>query len=230
MSPALRVRQLNGFHGPAQALFALDFDIVAGEVVALIGRNGAGKSTTLKALMGLVRATGSVEVEGTRVDHLPSHARARRGVGYVPEDRRIFTDLTVRENLLVGAQGRKLDAEPVLQLFPNLREMLDRPAAQMSGGEQQMLAVARTLSSRPRVVLLDEPSEGIAPMIVAAMVRAVRAMKKEGVSVLLSEQNPRFVAAVADRALLIDRGHLVGAARIEDLTAQTEPVRRVLGL
>ncbi len=230
MSAALRIRQLDAFHGPAQALFALDFDVNAGEVVALIGRNGAGKSTTLKALMGLVRATGTIEVEGARVDRLPSHDRARRGLGYVPEDRRIFTDLTVRENLLVGARGRKLDAEPVLQLFPNLREVLDRPAAQMSGGEQQMLAVARTLCAVPRVVLLDEPSEGIAPMIVAAMIRAVKAMKQDGVSVLLSEQNPRFVAAVADRALLIDRGHQVGTATIDDLKAQTEPVRRVLGL
>jgi branched-chain amino acid transport system ATP-binding protein len=230
VSAALRVRGLDAWYGQAQALFALDFEIGAGEVVALVGRNGAGKSTALKAVMGLVTAAGTVELDGTRIDSMRSHLRARRGLGYVPEDRRIFTDLTVRENLVVGAQGRRLELAPTLGLFPNLRAMLDRPAAQMSGGEQQMLAVARTLAAAPRVVLLDEPSEGIAPIVVAGLVAAVRAMKSGGVAVLLSEQNPGFVTAVADRALLIDRGHLVGAATVEELTARSEAVRRVLGL
>jgi branched-chain amino acid transport system ATP-binding protein len=230
VSAALRVHGLNAFYGHAQALFALDFELGAGEVLALVGRNGAGKSTTLKALMGLARATGSIDLAGNRIDALPSYARARRGLGYVPEDRRIFTDLTVLENLSLGAQGRALDLEPLLRLFPNLREMLGRPAAQMSGGEQQMLAVARTLLAKPSVVLLDEPSEGIAPIVVAKLAAAVRAMKADGVAVLLSEQNPHFVAAVADRALLIDRGHLAGSATIEELMLPTEAVRRVLSL
>jgi branched-chain amino acid transport system ATP-binding protein len=230
VSVALRVRGLDAFYDQAQALFALDFEVKAGEVVALVGRNGAGKSSTLKALMGITRALGEIELAGERIDSLRSHARARRGLGYVPEDRRIFTDLTVRQNLLVGARGGALNLAPLLELFPNLREMLDRSAAQMSGGEQQMLAVARTLAAHPRVVLLDEPSEGIAPKIVAAMADAVRAMKARGVSVVLSEQNARFVAAVADRALLLDRGHLVGAASVQELTRPSATVRQVLGL
>jgi branched-chain amino acid transport system ATP-binding protein len=230
VSAALRVRGLNAWYGPAQALFDLDLDVQAGEVVALMGRNGAGKSTTLKAIMGLVRATGTIELEGGRIDALASHARARRGLGYVPEDRRIFTELTVRENLRVGARQRALDLEPLLALFPNLREPIDRPAAQMSGGEQQMLAVARTLAGRPRVVLLDEPSEGIAPKIVAALAGAVAQMKAQGVSVVLSEQNARFVAQVADRALLLERGHVAGTAAGDELVQPGATVRAVLGL
>jgi len=230
MSAMLTVRGLDAFYGKAQALFDVQVDVAAGEVVALIGRNGAGKSTLLKSLMGLVSARGTVEFEGRRIDAAASHARARLGLGYVPEDRRIFADLTVRENLRVGAQGRPLDIDALLRLFPNLREMLDRRAALMSGGEQQMLAVARTLAGRPRLVLLDEPSEGIAPIIVARLAEAVRAMKRQGVAVLLSEQNPRFVAAVADRALLLERGHLVGAATIAELSPPSASVRDVLGV
>jgi branched-chain amino acid transport system ATP-binding protein len=226
----LAVRRLAAFYGKAQALADLQLDVAAGEVVALIGRNGAGKSTLLKSLMGLVAASGTIEFDGRPLGSLPPHARARLGLGYVPEDRRIFADLTVRENLLVGSQGRALDLDGLLQLFPNLRGMLDRRAAMMSGGEQQMLAVARTLAAAPRLVLLDEPSEGIAPIIVGRLAESVRAMKQRGVAVLLSEQNPRFVAAVADRALLLERGRLVGAATIAELSPPSEAVRRVLGV
>ncbi len=226
----LDVPGMDAFYGKAQALFEVQLEVASGEVVALIGRNGAGKSTLLKGLMGLVSARGRIEFDGRRIDGLPPHARARLGVGYVPEDRRIFADLTVRENLRVGSQGRALDLEALLRLFPNLGEMLDRRAAMMSGGEQQMLAVARTLAARPRLVLLDEPSEGIAPIVVARLAEAVRQMKRDGLAVLLSEQNPRFVGAVADRALLLERGRLVGTATIEELSTPSEPVRRVLGL
>jgi branched-chain amino acid transport system ATP-binding protein len=226
----LKVHGLDAFYGKAQALFDLHFDLRSGEVLALIGRNGAGKSTLLKAVIGLVDARGAVEFDGRRIDRLPPHARTRLGLGYVPEDRRIFTDLTVRENLRVGARSGALDLDGLLALFPNLRDMLDRRAAQMSGGEQQMLAAARTLAGRPKLVLLDEPSEGIAPIIVTRLAEAVRAMKRQGVAVLLSEQNPRFVTAVADRALLLERGHLVGAATIAELAPPSEPVRRVLGI
>jgi branched-chain amino acid transport system ATP-binding protein len=226
----LKVQGLNAFYGKAQALFDVSFDIGAGEVLALIGRNGAGKSTLLKAIIGLVEARGAVEFDGRRIDGLPSHSRARLGLGYVPEDRRIFTDLTVRENLRVGARDGAVDLDRLLTLFPNLGDMLDRRAAQMSGGEQQMLAAARTLAGRPKLVLLDEPSEGIAPIIVARLAGAVRAMKQQGLAVLLSEQNPRFVTAVADRALLLERGRLVGAAAIAELAPPSEPVRRVLGI
>jgi branched-chain amino acid transport system ATP-binding protein len=228
--PLLAVRDLAAWYGPAQALFGLTLSVEAGEVVALVGRNGAGKSTTLKAIMGLVAAHGAVELNGVPLEALPTYRRARFGVGYVPEERRIFTDLTVRENLTIGAQGRAFDLDALLELFPNLAEMLDRSAAQMSGGEQQMLAVARTLAAGPRVVLLDEPSEGIAPKIVSAMADAVQALKAQGMAVLLSEQNARFVAAVADRALLIERGQIVGTARPMDLLAPTGEIRAVLGL
>jgi len=226
----LKVRALAAFYGKAQALADLQLDVAPGEVVALIGRNGAGKSTLLKSVMGLVAATGTIEFDGREIGGLPPHARARLGIGYVPEDRRIFADLTVRENLRVGAQGRALELDRLLALFPNLREMLDRRAAMMSGGEQQMLAVARTLAAAPRLVLLDEPSEGIAPIIVARLAEAVRAMKRQGVAVLLSEQNPRFVAAVADRALLLERGRLAGSAAIGELSPPSAAVRRVLGV
>ena len=226
----LKVRALAAFYGKAQALADQQLDVAPGEVVALIGRNGAGKSTLLKSVMGLVAATGTIEFDGREIGGLPPHARARLGIGYVPEDRRIFADLTVRENLRVGAQGRALDLDRLLALFPNLREMLDRRAAMMSGGEQQMLAVARTLAAAPRLVLLDEPSEGIAPIIVARLAEAVRAMKRQGVAVLLSEQNPRFVAAVADRALLLERGRLAGSAAIGELSPPSAAVRRVLGV
>ncbi len=226
----LKVRALAAFYGKAQALADLQLDVAPGEVVALIGRNGAGKSTLLKSVMGLVAATGTIEFDGREIGGLPPHARARLGIGYVPEDRRIFADLTVRENLRVGAQGRALELDRLLALFPNLREMLDRRAAMMSGGEQQMLAVARTLAAAPRLVLLDEPSEGIAPIIVAGLAEAVRAMKRQGVAVLLSEQNPRFVAAVADRALLLERGRLAGSAAIGELSPPSAAVRRVLGV
>jgi branched-chain amino acid transport system ATP-binding protein len=226
----LAVRALDAFYGRAQALFGASLEVGAGEVVALIGRNGAGKSTLLKAAMGLVDARGDVLLDGARIDALPPNARARRGLGYVPEDRRIFGDLTVRENLRVGSRGRRFDLDALLALFPNLREMLDRRAALMSGGEQQMLALARTLAAGPTLVLLDEPSEGIAPVIVARLADAVRALKRQGVGVLLSEQNPAFVAGVADRAVLLEHGHCVGQASAADLAAPSDAVRAVLGL
>jgi branched-chain amino acid transport system ATP-binding protein len=180
--------------------------------------------------MGLIRTEGEVWFDGQRIDGLPAWQRARRGLGYVPEERRIFTDLSVGENLAVGAQGRAYDQSALLELFPNLAPMLARPAAHMSGGEQQMLAIARTLAAGPRVVLLDEPSEGIAPQIVAALATAVRALKAQGAAVLLSEQNARFVAAVADRALLIERGEVVGEAAPAELLNPAGAVRAVLGL
>jgi len=230
VNPVLEVRRLDAFYGKAQALFGIELTVAAGEVVALIGRNGAGKSTLLKGAMGLVATRGEVVFDGRRIEALLPHARARLGLGYVPEDRRLFADLTVRENLRVGSQGRRYDLEALLRLFPNLREMLDRRAAQMSGGEQQMLAVARTLAAGPRLVLLDEPSEGIAPIVVARLAESVRELKRQGVAVLLSEQNPRFVAGVADRALLVERGRIVGSATIAELAPPVASVRRVLGI
>jgi branched-chain amino acid transport system ATP-binding protein len=209
--PLLQVSGLRAWYGQAQALFGLSFVVNTGEVVALVGPNGAGKSTTLKALMGLLpaeggRAQGEAHFDGTPLLGLAAHQAARLGLGYAPEDRRVFADLTVMENLGVGRKPMRAGTHPspwtperLFDLFPNLGRMRQRKAAQMSGGEQQMLSIARTLMGNPRLLLLDEPSEGIAPVIVEQLAAAIARLKAEGVSVLLSEQNPALVDAVADR-------------------------------
>jgi branched-chain amino acid transport system ATP-binding protein len=229
-APALRAIGLSAFYGRAQALFDVDLQVESGQVVALIGRNGAGKSTTLKALIGLAAARGAIEFDGRAIGALPAYCRARMGLGYVPEERRVFTDLTVRENLALGAGRRDFDLAPLMQLFAPLRDLLDRRATHLSGGEQQMLAVARTLAARPRVVLLDEPSEGMAPLVTAALADAIVALQGQGKAVLLSEQNLQFVARVADRALLLEHGHVVGSAAPAELLPPSRAVRSVLGL
>ncbi|HET6368541.1 MAG TPA: ABC transporter ATP-binding protein [Pseudomonadales bacterium] len=199
----------------------------AGEVVSLLGRNGAGKSTTLKAIVGLVEVTGGgVHLEGREITRLATHQIARLGVGWVPEDRRIFSDLTVEENLLVGARpGGAWHAARIYQLFPKLGELARRRAGSLSGGEQQMLTVARTLMSNPRLVLLDEPSEGLAPVVVRALGEQIAALKREGLTILLSEQNLRFAARLADRAYIIEKGEIKWEGPIARLMAD-ESVRR----
>jgi branched-chain amino acid transport system ATP-binding protein len=212
--PLLDLEKLNVAYGRAHVLFDLDLALGRGEVLALLGRNGAGKSTTLKAIIGLLRAqSGAVRFDGARIDGLAAHAVARRGIGYVPEDRRIFTELTVAENLEVGRQKPRRGApcwtpEALYALFPNLAEMRRRPGGRMSGGEQQMLTIARTLMGNPLLLLLDEPSEGLAPKIVEAMADAILRLKAEGLTVLLSEQNLHFAARVADRAAIIEKGRI----------------------
>jgi branched-chain amino acid transport system ATP-binding protein len=209
----LEVEGLRAGYGPAEILFGVSMKLARGEVAALMGRNGAGKSTTLKAIMGLVPPrAGRVRFAGRDIAGLAAFRIARLGLGYVPEDRRIFTDLTVAENLEVGrrpAEGRDAwTPERLFEVFPNLASMRNRRAAAMSGGEQQMLAIARTLMGNPEAVLLDEPSEGLAPVILELMADAVLRMKREGIAVLLSEQNFYFAAAVADRAYVIERGEI----------------------
>jgi branched-chain amino acid transport system ATP-binding protein len=210
----LDVRSLEAWYGQAQVLFRVSLAVGAGECVALVGRNGAGKSTTMKAIMGLMaRRRGSVSFRGRDISALPAYRIGRLGLGWVPEDRRIFTDLSVRENLAVGRQPTRDGAptwseDKVYALFPNLKAMPDRPGGRMSGGEQQMLTVARTLMGNPYLVLLDEPSEGVAPLIVEEMARMIVALKKEGVSVLLSEQNLHFARLVADRAVVLEKGEV----------------------
>lgn len=209
----LEVEGLRAGYGPAEILFGVSLRLARGEVAALMGRNGAGKSTTLKAMMGLVPPrAGRVRFAGRDITGLAAFRIARLGLGYVPEDRRIFTDLTVAENLEVGrrpAEGRDAwTPERLFEVFPNLASMRNRRAAAMSGGEQQMLAIARTLMGNPEAVLLDEPSEGLAPVILELMADAVLRMKREGIAVLLSEQNFDFAAAVADRAYVIERGEI----------------------
>ncbi len=213
-SPLLKVDGLNAHYGRAHILRGVSFAIGRGEVVALLGRNGAGKSTTMKAVMGLVPPTsGSVRFGGEEIAGREPFEIARAGLGYVPEERRIFSELTVTENLAVGERPPRPDAprwtvEALFALFPNLGRMKDRPGGQMSGGEQQMLTIARTLMGNPKLVLLDEPSEGLAPVIVEEMAKAILRLKSDGLTVLLSEQNLHFSRLVADRALVMEKGEI----------------------
>ncbi len=224
----LSVEKLSAWYGAARILYELSFEVGRGEVVALMGRNGAGKSTTLKAVMGLVaRRRGRVRFNGEDISQLAPFEIARRGLGYAPEDRRIFVDLTVTENLDVGRQptrhfadGRPAPSwtpEKLFALFPNLAEMPHRPGGRMSGGEQQMLCVARTLMGNPLLVLLDEPSEGVAPVIVEQMAATIVELKKEGLSVLLSEQNMNFARLVADRVYVIEKGQICWQGTMQQL-------------
>lgn len=212
--PKLAVTGLNASYGRAHILYDVALDVGASEAVALLGRNGAGKSTTLRSILGLVaNCEGDIVFDGVPISHLPAHQRVRRGLGYVPEDRRIFSDLTVEENLEVGRQNLRPGAalwthERLFEIFPNLGELRNRLGGRMSGGEQQMLAIARTLMGNPSVVLLDEPSEGLAPKIVEQMIGAILAMKREGLSLLLSEQNLRFARLIADRVCVIEKGRV----------------------
>jgi branched-chain amino acid transport system ATP-binding protein len=231
MTPLLELESLSAAYLKAKILFDLDLVVGEGEVVALVGRNGAGKSTTIKAVMGIqVRREGRVRYAGEDISRRPPHAVARLGIGYVPEERRVFPQLTILENLEVGRQPPRQGAplwaaDDLFEIFPNLRELRHRPAGQTSGGEQQMLAIARTLMGNPRLVLLDEPSEGLAPVIVEQMATAVGRLKREGLSVLLSEQNLRFAGAVADRAYVIESGHIRYNGPMQQLLEDTE-VRR----
>jgi len=215
----LSVENLSAWYGAARILYDLSFEVGRGEVVALMGRNGAGKSTTMRAIMGLIAArAGTVRFNGEDISRLKPFEIARRGLGYTPEDRRIFSDLTVMENLDIGRQpprcfadGRPAPAwtvDKLFALFPNLAEMPDRLGDRMSGGEQQMLTVARTLMGNPLLVLLDEPSEGVAPLIVEQMAATIVALKKEGLAILLSEQNVHFARLVADRVYVLEQGQI----------------------
>ncbi|TCT05121.1 amino acid/amide ABC transporter ATP-binding protein 2 (HAAT family) [Aquabacter spiritensis] len=221
----LAVSGLDAWYGAAHILRDVDLAIGAGEAVALLGRNGAGKSTTLRALMGLVpRVTGTITFAGRDLAGLEPHARARAGLGYVPEDRRIFSDLTVLENLEVGRRPPRpghpaWTPERLFDLFPNLAEMRRRPGGRMSGGEQQMLALARTLMGNPALLLLDEPSEGLAPRILEQMAGAVRALKAEGLAILLCEQNFRFAGLICDTAYVMARGEIVHRGPFAELAA-----------
>jgi branched-chain amino acid transport system ATP-binding protein len=224
----LKVSSLNSYYGQAHILADVSFEVNAGEVVVLLGRNGAGKSTTLKSIIGLVRPkSGSVQFGKDRIERLPPHQIARLGLGYVPEDRRIFTDLTVLENLEVGRQvprpGVPLwNFDKIGALFPNLREMPDRLGGRMSGGEQQMLTIGRTLMGNPLCILLDEPSEGVAPVIVDQMADAIRELKAAGVAILLSEQNLHFAMSVADRAYIIEKGRIRFQGTMAELSANAQ--------
>ena len=232
---------LNAWYGAAHILFDVDLRVNRGEVVALMGRNGAGKSTTLKALMGMLpKRTGTVSFLGQDISRREPHEIARLGMGYVPEDRRVFGDLTVLENLEVGKQPARSWADgsaaprwtppQLFKLFPNLGEMPNRPGGRMSGGEQQMLTVARTLMGNPYLVLLDEPSEGVAPVIVEQMANMILELKAQGVSILLSEQNMHFAELVSDRAYVLEKGQIRYQASMAELAANDEVRRAYLSV
>ena len=237
----LQAQGLCAWYGAAQVVYGVDLQVQRGEVVALLGRNGAGKSTTLKALMGLVgQRRGTVHFMGHDISGTEPHVAARLGLGYVPEDRRVFTDLTVMENLEVGKQPTRhwpdgsaaplWTPERLFTLFPNLGEMPQRPGGQMSGGEQQMLTVARTLMGNPYLVLLDEPSEGVAPVIVEQMVGMILALKNQGVSILLSEQNMHFAQLVCDRAYVLEKGQIRYQGPMAELLANDQVRQAYLGV
>jgi branched-chain amino acid transport system ATP-binding protein len=224
----LEVKGVNSGYGRAHILYDLSLSANRGEVVVLLGRNGAGKSTTLKTLIGLVRPlAGEISFDSRRIEQLEPYQIARLGLGYVPEERRIFTDLNVMENLEVGRQAPRAGApqwtpEKLFRLFPNLERMRDRPGGRMSGGEQQMLTIARTLMGNPSAILLDEPSEGLAPVVVEQMARTILELKQEGLCVLLSEQNLHFANLVADRAYIIEKGHIRYHGTMAELAANND--------
>jgi branched-chain amino acid transport system ATP-binding protein len=235
----LSVDRLSAWYGAARILYDLSFEVGRGEVVALMGRNGAGKSTTLKAIMGLIaRRDGAVRFNGRDISRLKPYEIARLGLGFTPEDRRIFVDLTVEENLDIGRQppryftdGRPVPAwtpQRLYALFPNLAEMTGRRGGRMSGGEQQMLTVARTLMGNPLLVLLDEPSEGVAPLIVEQMANTIIELKKEGLSILLSEQNVHFAQLVSDRVYLLEKGQIRWSGGMQELAGNVDVQRNYL--
>ncbi len=235
-TPLLVVNGLRAWYGAAQALFDVSLNVQQGEVVALMGRNGAGKSTTMKTIMAMMeRRAGQVHFMGKDISTCPTHTIAASGLGFVPEDRRIFTALTVTENLMVGQQAARFwpdgtpaphwKAQQLFELFPNLKDMQNRLGSQMSGGEQQMLTVARSLMGNPYLLLLDEPSEGVAPIIVEQMAHMILALKAKGVSILLSEQNLHFADLVCDRAYVLEKGVIQYEGTMAALNAN-ESIRR----
>lgn len=232
----LSVSGIDCFYGAAKILHGVSLDVGAGEVVALLGRNGAGKSTLMKAIIGIVPPrTGRITLGGEEIGGRPPFAIARRGIGFVPEERRIFTSLTVEENLAVGRRPPQKGVRPwtperLFEIFPNLAEMRRRRAAHMSGGEQQMLTIARSLMGNPTLILLDEPSEGLAPKIVEQVAQAIGDIRAGGVTVLISEQNLHFAALVATRAYVIEKGQMRFSGTFDALRENDEIRRNYLAV
>jgi branched-chain amino acid transport system ATP-binding protein len=229
----LEVRKLEAWYGESHILHGVDIDVMPGEVVTLLGRNGAGKTTTLRSIMGLVgRRAGSIRFAGREIINERSDRIARAGIGYCPEERGIFASLNVTENLMLPpvVQPGGLDLETIYTLFPNLKERAGSQGTKLSGGEQQMLAVARILRTGAKLLLLDEPTEGLAPVIVQQIGRMIREIKQRGFTVLLVEQNFRFAQTVADRHYVMEHGRVVDMVRNEELTASLGRLHEYLGV
>jgi branched-chain amino acid transport system ATP-binding protein len=229
----LSVKGLEGWYGESHVLHGIDFAVNEGEVVTLLGRNGAGKTTTLKAVMGiLAKRKGSVRFEDRETIGMPARLIARLGVAFCPEERGIFSSLSVEENLMLPPQVRKggLSVEQVFELFPNLRERLSSQGTKLSGGEQQMLAIGRILRTGARLLLLDEPTEGLAPVIVQQIGRTIARLKQEGFTIVLVEQNFRFAASVADRHYVIEQGKVIDAIPNEEVERNLDRLHAYLGV
>jgi branched-chain amino acid transport system ATP-binding protein len=232
-APVLRIRDLNAFYGESHVLHGVDLEVAEGEVVTLLGRNGSGRTSTLRSILGLVgRRTGSIEIRGRETVGMAPHRIARLGVGYCPEERGIFASLTAEENLLllpkVGDAG--MSVREIYAMFPNLEERRRSPGTRLSGGEQQMLAMARILRAGGRLLLLDEITEGLAPVIVQALGRVVLQLRERGYTIVLVEQNFRFAAPLADRHFLVEHGRIVDMIPRDTLPSRTEQLHRFLGV
>ncbi|MEQ0721248.1 ABC transporter ATP-binding protein [Stutzerimonas stutzeri] len=231
--PLLSVRELNAWYGESHALHGIDLDVQQGETVTLLGRNGVGKTTALRAIVGIIRKrSGTIRFDGKDMLRVPLHRTARHGIGYVPEERGIFSTLTVEENLTlppVIAKGGMSLAE-IYQLFPNLEERRKSPGTKLSGGEQQMLAMARILRTGARLLLLDEPTEGLAPVIIQRIGEVLQTLKQRGMTILLVEQNFRFASKVADRFYVVDHGQVIDTFDVADLPGRMSMLNEALGV
>ena len=232
-SPVLTVKNLEAWYGESHILHGINFDVRPGEVVTLLGRNGAGKTSTLKSIMGIIgKRTGSVSFEGTDLIRLPAEKIARLGVAFCPEERGIFSSLDVKENLLlppiIRSGGMTLDQ--IFELFPNLKERLSSQGTKLSGGEQQMLAIARILRTGARFLMLDDPTEGLAPVIIQQIGHMIKRLKAEGFTILLVEQNFRFASTVADRYYIVEHGKIIDTFANSELQANMEKLHTYLGV
>ncbi len=232
-APLLKVRGLEAWYGESHVLHGIDFDVAPGEVVTLLGRNGAGKTTTLKSIMGVIgKRKGSVMLEGKETIALPSRAIARLGIGFVPEERGIYSTLSVEENLMLPPQVKPggLPVEQIFTLFPNLKERLKSQGTKLSGGEQQMLAIGRILRTGANLLLLDEPTEGLAPVIIDQIGATIRMLKQKGFTIILVEQNFRFAQTVADRHYVVEQGKVIDMIPNAELDANIDKLHRYLGV
>ena len=232
-APLLAVRDLEGWYGESHVLHGVTFDVTPGEVVTLLGRNGAGKTTTLKAIMGLLpKRKGSVTFEGRETIGLPARAIARAGIAFCPEERGIFSSLSVEENLMLPPKVRDggLSVEQIFEMFPNLKERLSSQGTKLSGGEQQMLAIGRILRTGAKMLLLDEPTEGLAPVIIQQIGRTIARLKQAGFTIVLVEQNFRFAATVADRHYVVEQGKVIDMITNRDLETNIDKLHAYLGV